>query len=359
MPTLIARLRRRPLANQPLQSHAPPATTPIRRSMPGAWAESSPFERKIHPDLNSLIIDDTEPDLVSPSTVPFKREETTLGFVPLLPSTRKRSASFRTYLAEDSGENNEKAQAIEQPSSNVSGQTNSDAQRHSTHETNSPPVDVSFPNTSGETFGGTEKLTLNQSTSRVVTDTRSTPVTPDGPELCSLTGTEVRHIRTPSLCSQPHSIQDVASSPHTFGIPTPPSSGFTFGPRHRRIQTSSETPPPLPPLDHPAFQSSGNVSRAMRVFSAPSLLLEGDEQVLKQPRHAWSLPTMSRKALSNTKGPKHSGKRGRSQSKIKVQETLSSPSRRGGSFRCAHRARTALSVAVGDLARNSVQPKQL
>jgi hypothetical protein len=329
MPTLIARLRRRPAetpsANQLFQSHALPATTPIRRTMPGAWSDMSPFERKIHPDLNSLIIDNAEPDLVTaPSTASFGQEA--LEFAPLPPSTRKRLASLRINLAEDSDEN---AQALEQPSSDVNGQaqcrSTNETRRERVHGTDSPSVD----DTSGETFGGRENLMSrhDQSISRVVADTRSTPVTPD--TSCSLTCTEETRIRTPSLSFRPHSTQDVASSPHTFGIPTPPSSGFTFGPRHRRIQASSEIPPPLPALDHPAFQSSVsnkvNNLRAMRIFSAPSLLLEEDEQEPKQPRHAWSLPSMSHKALSSTKGPKHSRKCGRSRSRTNlVQEILSS-----------------------------------
>lgn len=123
MSTLIARLKRRstysPSPSRHSRNNAPPAT-PIRYPMPGAWSEMSPLERKIHPDLNSLIIEDTTP--ISPiSPIPSVAQDDTasnLGFVPLPPSTRKRSASLRI---QDSGNVIERNRAIEQVSQDVSG----------------------------------------------------------------------------------------------------------------------------------------------------------------------------------------------------------------------------------------------
>lgn len=349
MSTLIARLKRRstysPSPSRHSRNNAPPAT-PIRYPMPGAWSEMSPLERKIHPDLNSLIIEDTTP--ISPiSPIPSVAQDDTasnLGFVPLPPSTRKRSASLRI---QDSGNVIERNRAIEQVSQDVSGRADNTMQSSSVDdqdisdtptstfpEAASPLVNASFPNTSGETFGRTEKITSphGQGPSYVGSDIQpTTPVTPDSSGSRDGNGETCAH--TPNLSSAgfrsnlSHKLESTTSSPHTFGIPTPPSSGFIFSPRRRRIHASSETLPPLPPLDHPAFQSTSisnnvNNSQAMRIFTTPGLLLKKDDQQSK-PRHALSLPSMSR---SRTKSPKHSRERARTQSRIKTQEIfLSTP----------------------------------
>ena len=321
MTTLLTRLKRRSIHSPPA-SHAPPAT-PVRHSMPGAWSELSPLERKIHPDLNSLIIEDSTPIL---DIGPVAHHDTASGFVPLLPSTRKPSTSLRIQQEEDSSDNvdHDKAQAIRQLFQDVGQHT--------------PPshipftVDASSPNTSGETFGRTAKLTSvhGRETSYAVSDPRFiTPVTPDSsssPVGDDGTRAHSSNHSFESRSNSSHKLESITPSPHTFGIPTPPSSGFTFSPRRHRVHADSETAPPLPPLDHPAFQSSSvssNVvnSRAMRIFTMPGVPREKDDQQSKQPRHASSLPSMS---LPSTKSPHHSRESARPQPRFKTPEIFPS-----------------------------------
>jgi hypothetical protein len=341
MLTLIARLKKGSTqslsASQHSQSHASPAT-PIRHPMPGAWSELSPFPRKIHPNLNSLIFEDTTtPTILDIGPTPLvAQNETTLEFVPLPPSTRKRSASLRIRVGEDSDSNIEKTEAMEQPLQDVRVTDSNKVQgtddqlrcipalrTTSFPETASPPPDASFPNTSGETFGCAAKFASpqGQCPSSVVSDTRSTtPVTPDScsSQAGNREARAYRCNRSRSESYSSHKLESTIPSPHTFGIPTPPSSGFTFSPCRRRVHASSETPPPLPPLDHPAFRSSlvlnnANDTKATRVFTGPGLLLENDNQQAKHPRHASSLPSMSRRVPS-IKSPNRSRKRARTQS---------------------------------------------
>ena len=330
---MFARLKKKsihsPSASQPSQSHAPPVT-PIRHPMPGAWSESSPLQRKIHPDLNSLLIEDSTHIL---DIGPVAQNDTALGFVPLPPSTRKRSTSLKEVWGDNLDD--QKAKATRQPLQDR-GQRAPSYIPFTTNfpETSLPAVDASSPNTSGETFGRATKLTSlhGQETSHVISDT--TPVTPDSsssPAGSHGTRAHSFNLSFESRSNSSHKLESITPSPHTFGIPTPPSSGFALSPRRRRVHASSETAPPLPPLDHPAFQLSpvsSNVvnSRAMRIFTVPSLPIEKDNQQSKHPRHVSSLPSMSLRALSSMKSPNHSRERAKTQSRPKTQDIFPSTS---------------------------------
>ena len=353
MSTLIARLKRRsthlPPVNQHSQTHAPPAT-PIQHSMPGAWSELSPLQRKIHPDLNFLIARDATTILdTGPSkTASTVQNDTTLEFVPLLPSTRKRPTS---QLVENPAQDREKVEILGQPSQDISSRANpttkyplidENAHQHtqsytpltrtaSLPEITSTPVDASSPNISGETFGRARNRSSphGQEPGYINPDIRSIePITPDTSS--SQAGSGETADRSPqSRLNSPYKLGNPTSSPHTFGIPTPPSSGFAFSPHRHRIHAPRKTPPPLPPLDHPAFQSSSvssnfNDSQVTHVFAVPGLLLEKDDQQPKHPRHASSLPSMSRRTLSSAKSTNRNRKRARTQSRGKAQEIFPS-----------------------------------
>ena len=77
-------------------------------------------------------------------------------------------------------------------------------------------------------------------------------------------------------------------SPHTFGVPTPPQSR-TDALQDRRSQSYfgfKDPPPPLPPLDHPAFLAAQRRDR--RPGGSSSLRNH------KVPRHAHSLSSLKR-----------------------------------------------------------------
>lgn len=346
MSTLIARLKKisshSPSTSQHSQSHAT-SVTPIRRPMrmPGGWSEMSPLERKIHPNLESLVTEDAIPIFdIGPSATPsVAKGDTALGFVPLPPSTRKPSTS--RYL-KDSGDNS-RLSDVGRPSRGQAdrsiqwsdGKSHQQPQSHShiARSTSLPKAtalsaDTACANLSGETFGGEAKLTYSQvEDSNLSSDTHSVPATP-GPDANPRADTRARdNSSSGSYSNSPQKLESTTPSPHTFGIPTPPSSGFTFGTRRRWTRVSSETPPPLPPLDHPAFQSSSvsssniNGSRVMRIFTVPSLRLEKDDEQTKHPRHASSLPSMSRRAQSSNRSLNHGREHARTQSRAKKQET--------------------------------------
>lgn len=95
---------------------------------------------------------------------------------------------------------------------------------------------------------------------------------------------------SPSRQIPPHGL----SSPHTFGNPTPSSSSaFTFGSPNPEVDSH----PPLPPLDHPAFQLptwSTFSGRFPGRFIAKGPNFDITEVGHYVPRPSTSLPVMSR-----------------------------------------------------------------
>ena len=85
-------------------------------------------------------------------------------------------------------------------------------------------------------------------------------------------------------------------SPHTFGLPTPPKEPMTGPADDHSYFGFRETPPPLPPLDHPAFRqaSKGHISSTGNLFS-----IHGNHQE-KVPRHSHSLPSLAHSGGSDT-----------------------------------------------------------
>lgn len=103
-----------------------------------------------------------------------------------------------------------------------------------------------------------------------------------------------------------------ASAPHV-DPPTPvsavhstssPSSGFTFGSWHGGKRQES-TPPPLPPLDHPAFNQSLRTDMG-HDRTASNDDPEHDTTIsMRHPRHSSSLPSMSAELYSWTTDRQH------------------------------------------------------
>ncbi|KAF8817053.1 hypothetical protein BYT27DRAFT_7247616 [Phlegmacium glaucopus] len=111
--------------------------------------------------------------------------------------------------------------------------------------------------------------------------------------------------------STPYNLaDDLLPSPHTFGIPTPPQEPTTGSAHDNSYFGFRETPPPLPPLNHPAFRqaSKGHISQTTNIF--PIQTIHGDVQE-KFPRHCHSLPSLAHSVSSETQCDTTKGSRKR------------------------------------------------
>ena len=88
-------------------------------------------------------------------------------------------------------------------------------------------------------------------------------------------------------------------SPHTFGIETPPKETVGESAEDNSFFGFRETPPPLPPLDHPAFRqaSKNQISSTSNRF--PIQTIRNDVQN-KFTRHSHSLPSLDHSGRSDT-----------------------------------------------------------
>lgn len=84
-------------------------------------------------------------------------------------------------------------------------------------------------------------------------------------------------------------------SPHTFGIPTPPQEPIA---KSADINPYFGFPPPLPPLNHPAFRQAfkGHVSSTGNPFPFQTIRDVQD----KFPRYSHSLPSLAHSGSNNT-----------------------------------------------------------
>lgn len=244
-------------------------------------SHTSPLHRKIHPDLDSLVAqlgdhhadDSTEPTALSSTTVPSASD-----FIPLKPRKTRRPYSVPPHPRPLSfvAESQDILEQEERQSTTIS--------------TASPaPGDV------WSTFGRGRKLSS-------LTPLDSLTSTPGASGSRDMRGNT--QFRTPTSTS--HSTEGSSSisrstqtrsrgSPSihndmflTAHRPSPSSSSYhTFG-RHRSSPyVPTERPPPLPPLDHPAFQSLG-YRRQVSSSNIQHVVLPG-----KRPRRFASLPSLS------------------------------------------------------------------
>ena len=89
-------------------------------------------------------------------------------------------------------------------------------------------------------------------------------------------------------------------SPHTFGIlPTPPKESIAESADDHSYFGFRETPPPLPPLDHPAFHqaSRNHISSASNRFPIQT---NRDDVQDKFTRHSHSLPSLALSGSNDT-----------------------------------------------------------
>ena len=88
-------------------------------------------------------------------------------------------------------------------------------------------------------------------------------------------------------------------SPHTFGISTPPKEPIAESADDNSYFGFKETPPPLPPLDHPAFRQAPRkqISSASNRFPIQTTR---DEMQDKFTRHSRSLPSLAHSGSSDT-----------------------------------------------------------
>ena len=88
-------------------------------------------------------------------------------------------------------------------------------------------------------------------------------------------------------------------SPHTFGISTSPKEPIAESADDNSYFGFRETPPPLPPLDHPAFRqaSRNHISSASNHFLIQT---NRDDVQDKFTRHSHSLPSLAHSGSSDT-----------------------------------------------------------
>lgn len=250
---LLARIRRKQTSNAPAtqeqlqQSIAAPVLIP-----------SPPLERKIHPNLDALVADyspdvtQTEPGPSSRGPVAPRSSLPVARRALIITSESTRSPIIPTPLADTS-----EAPGAAHPSGwSTFGRRNDAAAPSHSHLAD---------------FGQPSRPPSQRSDSY-------THMHPDTP-----TSTSRSHFTTPRSNSQ--SNDQIQTPPQaSAGHPvSPPSSGFTFGSRGYGRSTmnmsTAPEPPPLPPLDHPAFDkteetglSSGSRKTNTRHFRQSSSL---------------------------------------------------------------------------------------
>lgn len=167
----------------------------------------------------------------------------------------------------------------------------------------------------------------------------TTPCTPSNDKAPRTPGSKKfpLHRSTPHSCSTmasvPMSHQPDIPSPNTFGIPSPPQKNIASI-KHGSHFTFREVPPPLPPLSHPAFRDISNTT-VLPDFTRHKIVSGDFREQGKFARHTHSLPSLTRaKTVVKTSNsarnftPRHT--RARSQSSTVVSDNgnkiLSMPS---------------------------------
>ncbi|KAL1748342.1 hypothetical protein HDZ31DRAFT_79702 [Schizophyllum fasciatum] len=293
MPSLFTRLRRRAFT---VSNPAPPPPAPPSPPLPSASSDPSPLPRKIHPDLNALA-EDLQNETRSSGSQSHRRAVSSKppsSDAHARPSSAHSPESSRTHLTRTPSPGDDALAGLpaspgrrimarlthlasrsaptvarsplhtpSPPASpHLTPPRSAHDQRPSTSETTrwatfgrsppggKPPTQLALP----EEFGGYCSSASEQSPS---VSTRSYHTDGTGRSTHTL-GNPAACPITPASTSAPADLlpQPPIATPsaHTFGSPTPPSSGFTFSKSLPASQKSR--PPPLPPLSHPAFGSA-------------------------------------------------------------------------------------------------------
>ncbi|KAJ7868731.1 hypothetical protein B0H14DRAFT_303904 [Mycena olivaceomarginata] len=311
-----------------------PATPAPAPPQPTASQAQSPLERKIHPDLDSLVANWTSPAEPAEPAEPASSADSTPGPsspppFSLRPSTRRHSIDGATPVIQPPP-----------PDTRLEGlpefgvpipftaqpQPPTRTQRFLTRLTGAPSPASSSTNlaattttTGWSTFGRRGKngsdhnrLHLTEFGERG----RGSPAPSHGTSISHSVSQSRSHsqvnLGTPSTTSQ--QLDDSATHSNSgHGHMTPasdlpsPSSGFTFGSQGRvsgRASASASPAPPMPPLDHPAFRGPGpgRVPHSASQSQTPSQvqlpqLREGGAR----PRPSSSMPSMHNSSSSRRK----------------------------------------------------------
>lgn len=134
-------------------------------------------------------------------------------------------------------------------------------------------------------------------------------------------------------------------------MPTPPQSRTGSRSRGRAHFNFKQNPPPLPPLDHPAFR--GTVDEFGVLSSKPPFLPVAD----KAARHAHSLPSIrhTTKATNSIGGSSKEKSRKRSQSIAGVDTQGDQYNSRAESVRNAVHSRTSSKTSIISSRRSSAE----
>lgn len=355
----------------------------------------SAVDKKIHPDLN-LLAEELESSLGHDSVVdvsPISQRSTTTdeaGFASLPPSVRKNRASISTHLRAFSD-------GMKQDPSNETSQADLRSVRTTSTRRKpfrgqplftgvtcpslpSPPSVVASPPSPGgrwPTFGcktaydtptnnqndnephGRDSLSRRSIQSRATSHSRgSTDTEPRTPR--SFAYSQYNSTQQ-SFSSQVFENNFSSPSPGTFGIPTPSSlSGVTFGSSKSSRIGNQAGPPPLPPLDHPAFRtmSTGQplVSQALKDQIAEATQEHYRSQSLPSFAPSSSHSSRTRNA-GFTKRMENAGKRKSSVPKTSSHENSSKnakPMKESSSSKTRH-ARATSKSSLGSSRRSSAE----
>ncbi|KAJ7082964.1 hypothetical protein C8R44DRAFT_58110 [Mycena epipterygia] len=331
MANLLARFRRgrtKSLSATPaLTSPGPtlpatPAPAPIQPTVP--VAQISPLERKIHPDLDSLVADWTPPP--APVPVASVSDPANSSSIPapfptaLRPSTRRHSVDGTTPVLRPPQTDTHLDDLPELPVPipfTAQPQPPTRARRLITRITGSSTPPSSTTNVTRTTGAGWSTFGRRANRNNEGDDGqphltefgergRGSPAPSQGASVSrshsfsrSRSPSQV-NLGTPSTTSQQLD-ESVTYSNSGHGhpstpasdLPSPasPASGFTFGSQGRasgRASTSASPPPPMPPLDHPAFRSTGGFPPS----AFPSQVQLPQRLQERHQRSSSSLPSM-------------------------------------------------------------------
>ncbi|KAJ7776760.1 hypothetical protein DFH07DRAFT_29527 [Mycena maculata] len=318
MENLLARFRRRrtkSLSGPSALTPAGPTTlAPAPPQLANTEVESPPLERKIHPDLDSLVTNWTRPAPVASASDPSGTSSTPAPFsTALRPSTRRHSvdgANPRTTRT-DTHLDDLPELPVPIPFTAQPQPPPTRARRLITRLTGSSTPPSSTTNVARaltpvgwSTFGRrTNNDNAGDNIRPHLTDFgergRGSPAPSQGTSLSlshsfSPSPSSQVNLGTPSTTSQ--QLDDSAThsnSGHGHQATTPgselpsPSSGFTFGSHGRPGRASSSSPPPpMPSLDHPAFRGTTRTPQSSQSPQSQQPVRE------RHPRSSSSLPSM-------------------------------------------------------------------
>ncbi|KAF7357406.1 WD-REPEATS-REGION domain-containing protein [Mycena sanguinolenta] len=312
-------------------------------------APSPPLERRIHPDLDSLVANWTPPTEPASSTSPPEPISPTPFSTALRPSTRRHSVDGATPVSRPPAAD-PPLEALQEVPVPIPPPQLTRARRLFTHLTGSstPPSSSTNPTTSvggWSTFGRRAKKGGDSSRPHLTEfgeHGRGSPAPSQRTSVSHSISHSVPQSRSPSQANlgTPSTISQqlddsISSSAHGHGHPmTPaselpsPSSGFTFGSQGRvsgRASVAASSAPPMPSLDHPAFRGSNRVTHSASQSRTPSQLQLPQPSAEARPRSSSSLPSMH--SSSRRKRRKGTGEQ-----RAKAQDVFSSLWR-GGSRR--------------------------